>query len=173
MRQNLAILALGILTQIGLVKGARTKILETDAFITPKSLNRAGTEIGNHLLNLESVIEDDFAESNDVIVENPGEIVTTKDIDNYFNLQITTKVFIGSEQEPHDLILDTGSMVSINQLFCLKDGYDCSDDIDADCFLLHSGHGFRRITAGPVALTTTSIPRRPRLGRNWRSQMVE
>ena len=55
--------------------------------------------------------------SNDVIVDNPGQIVTTKDIDNYFNLQITTKVYIGSEQEPHDLILDTGSMVSIDQPF--------------------------------------------------------
>lgn len=41
-------------------------------------------------------------------------IITTSDIDNYFNLQITTKLYFGSQQEPHDLILDTGSMVSIN-----------------------------------------------------------
>ena len=39
-------------------------------------------------------------------------IITTSEIDNYFNLQITTKLWFGSQQEPHDLILDTGSMVS-------------------------------------------------------------
>ena len=43
-------------------------------------------------------------------------IITTSEIDNYFNLQITTKLWFGSQQEPHDLILDTGSMVSINCL---------------------------------------------------------
>ena len=41
-------------------------------------------------------------------------IITTSEIDNYFNLQITTKLWFGSQQEPHDLILDTGSMVSNN-----------------------------------------------------------
>ena len=39
-------------------------------------------------------------------------IITTSEIDNYFNLQITTKLWFGSQQEPHDLILDTGSIVS-------------------------------------------------------------
>ena len=42
-------------------------------------------------------------------------IITTSDIDNYFNLQITTKLWFGSQSEPHDLILDTGSMVSHKQ----------------------------------------------------------
>ena len=44
--------------------------------------------------------------------EHGHSIVGTKDIQNYFNLQITTKLYIGSNSEPHDLILDTGSMVS-------------------------------------------------------------
>ena len=46
----------------------------------------------------------------DTVAEN--HIVATSDIDNYFNLQITAQLYFGSEQEPHDLILDTGSMVS-------------------------------------------------------------
>ena len=66
---------------------------------------------------MEAVIDEDEIDSNEMneaIVDDPGRIVTTKDIDNYFNLQITTKVYIGSEQEAHDLILDTGSMVSLS-----------------------------------------------------------
>lgn len=49
-------------------------------------------------------------------------IITTSDIDNYFNLQITTKLYFGSQQEPHDLILDTGSMWTWVQT---KDCWSC------------------------------------------------
>ena len=52
-----------------------------------------------------------LADAQDAENHQPS-IVDTKDIDNYFNLQITTKLYIGSESSPHDLILDTGSMVS-------------------------------------------------------------
>ena len=52
-----------------------------------------------------------------VTEDDPSHIVTTSDIDNYFNLQITTQLFFGSNQEPHDLILDTGSMVRNSTLF--------------------------------------------------------
>ena len=115
MRQSWQLTSIAILASLGLTQAG--KILETDAFITPKTKNRADTQIGNHLLNLEAVIDEDEIDSNEMneaIVDDPGRIVTTKDIDNYFNLQITTKVYIGSEQEAHDLILDTGSMVSLS-----------------------------------------------------------
>ena len=79
---------------------ART-CLETDAFVTPKAENKVEPHIGNHLLNLEAVLDTENGEA-DESNENdnhahPGEIVTTKDIDNYFNLQITTKMYIGSQ----------------------------------------------------------------------------
>ena len=66
------------------------------------------------MLNLAAVIDEDEESQNATPIDDDdfGNIVTTKDIENYFNLQITTKLYIGSEQEPHDLILDTGSMVS-------------------------------------------------------------
>ena len=80
---------------------ART-CLETDAFITPKAENKVEPHIGNHLLNLEAVLDADTNEADDESGQmdnhaHPGEIVTTKDIDNYFNLQITTKMYIGSQ----------------------------------------------------------------------------
>ena len=75
--------------------------LETDAYITPKTENRSDQQFaGNVLLNLAALDEgDEHDVENKAVSEEaaPGEIITTKDIDNYFNLQITTKMYVGSE----------------------------------------------------------------------------
>ena len=63
-------------------------------------------------------------------------IITTSEIDNYFNLQITTKLWFGSQQEPHDLILDTGSMVSNNKLLL---GNVKSNHVSLSCFIVDLG----------------------------------
>ena len=63
-------------------------------------------------------------------------IITTSEIDNYFNLQITTKLWFGSQQEPHDLILDTGSMVSSN---CLHKANVKSHPISFSCCIVDLG----------------------------------
>ena len=63
-------------------------------------------------------------------------IITTSEIDNYFNLQITTKLWFGSQQEPHDLILDTGSMVSSN---CLIYVLIKSHPLFISCFIVDLG----------------------------------
>ena len=105
----------------------RGKIFESDAFVTPKRDNTAsmlndenGMEpyLRQNLLNLRQT--DDGALGHDLFstVATGGtedlstHIISTSDINNYFNLQVTTKLYFGSESEPHDLILDTGSMVS-------------------------------------------------------------
>ena len=63
-------------------------------------------------------------------------IITTSEIDNYFNLQITTKLWFGSQQEPHDLILDTGSMVSNN---CPIYANVKSNHVSLSCFIVDLG----------------------------------
>ena len=64
------------------------KCLETDAYITPRTYNKAETQIGNHMLNLAAIIDDEDESTNAAPVDDEffGNIVTTKDIDNYFNL---------------------------------------------------------------------------------------
>lgn len=73
--------------------------LETDAYITHKNERMADPHIGNYMLNLEAVVPEEGEEAG---VKKAGQdygdkIITTKDIDNYFNLQITTKLYIGSQ----------------------------------------------------------------------------
>ena len=76
-------------------------MLETDAFVSYKNGDNKTNEHpsldGTHMLNLAQLIDEE-AEGNEVPLHaDEGHIVTTKDIDNYFNLQITTKLYIGSE----------------------------------------------------------------------------
>ena len=106
------------------------KMFEANAFVTPKrdTPNQVDPYLKQNFLNLRqedsNEVESDGGLYHDIsrTFVTGGEedlethIVTTSDIDNYFNLQITTKLWFGSNSEPHDLILDTGSMVSINSL---------------------------------------------------------
>ena len=105
----------------------RGKMFETNAFVTPKrdnTQNMLSEEdemepyLKQNMLNLRQV--DDGSLGHDLFrtIKTGGEedvnthIISTSDINNYFNLQVTTELFFGSESEPHNLILDTGSMVS-------------------------------------------------------------
>ena len=101
------------------------KMFESDALVTPKrdTPNQVDPYLKQNFLNLRQE-ESDGVEfdgglngtyANDGEEDQAAHIVTTSDIDNYFNLQITTKLWFGSNSEPHDLILDTGSMVSATQ----------------------------------------------------------
>lgn len=152
----------------GVLAARSTKMIESEAFVTPKraSADSYSTPIHepylheNLLLNLrQQRNREDGGEtpSNDVhdlghdfyrrhvaggAKDASTQIITTSDIDNYFNLQITTKLWIGSEAEPHDLILDTGSMVSDSfcaQTECKSDvthSFDCAVDLGLDKGLL-------------------------------------
>ena len=119
-----------------IAEAKKGKMFEANAFVTPKRDMTANQTdepyLKQNYLNLRQQGDDGFFEQEeenlahlDIYrvkieggVEDPdSHIVTTSDIDNYFNLQITTQLFFGSNQEPHDLILDTGSMVSITTLF--------------------------------------------------------
>ena len=113
-----------------LTEAKKGKMFGANAFVTPKRENKeeADPYLKQNLLNLRQT--DEFGQQinsmslskvaenikhtlladPDTVAEN--HIVATSDIDNYFNLQITAQLYFGSEQEPHDLILDTGSMVS-------------------------------------------------------------
>ena len=81
---------------------SKKKMFEAPITLESKSPARMDNLVSNFL---------NLADAQDADNHQPS-IVDTKDIDNYFNLQITTKLYIGSESSPHDLILDTGSMVS-------------------------------------------------------------
>ncbi len=102
-------------------------MFETNAFVTPKrdTPNQVDPYLKQNFLNLRQTEEENYVESDGGLYHDIGRtyvtggeedlethIVTTSDIDNYFNLQVTTKLWFGSQSEPHDLILDTGSMVS-------------------------------------------------------------
>lgn len=98
------------------------KMFEANAYVTPKhdTPNIVDPYLKQNYLNLRQVDPEEVA--HDVTHAKKEEnvethIVRTSDIDNYFNLQITTKLYFGSNQEPHDLILDTGSMVSLEARF--------------------------------------------------------
>ena len=81
---------------------AKKKMFEAPITLESKAPSPLDNVVSNFL---------NLADAQDAENHQPS-IVDTKDIDNYFNLQITTKLYIGSESSPHDLILDTGSMVS-------------------------------------------------------------
>ena len=93
------------------------KMFEANAFVTPK---RATEERQDPYLKKKETplsFEDYGEDSHANDIEDPDtHIISTSDIDNYFNLQVTTQLYFGSEQQPHDLILDTGSAVSTNHL---------------------------------------------------------
>ena len=108
------------------------KTFEANAFVTPKRDQTNGLQaevepyLKQNMLNLRQTNnESNYTEGQELwhdihrTVATGGQedldthIITTSDIDNYFNLQITTKLWFGSQPEPHDLILDTGSMVSL------------------------------------------------------------
>ena len=95
MRSSFSLIACSVLALFKIADAG--KCLETDAYITHKTNNRAETPVGNHFLNLAALVDEDEYENGAVVEDDPGHIVTTKDIDNYFNLQITTKIYIGSE----------------------------------------------------------------------------
>lgn len=123
--QALLLAALAASTQ-----AKKGKMFETNAYVTPKrdTPNHVDPYLKQNFLNLrQSEDETDGIESDGGLYHDIGRtfvtggaedlsthIVTTSDIDNYFNLQITTKLWFGSQSEPHDLILDTGSMVSLS-----------------------------------------------------------
>lgn len=124
------------------VQAKKGKTFEANAYVTPKrdQTNAFSADMEPYLkqslLNLRQTDDSTATTENDSASEQQNEtkeeiwhdihrswvtggqedlnthIITTNDIDNYFNLQITTKLWFGSNQEPHDLILDTGSMVS-------------------------------------------------------------
>ena len=108
------------------------KTFELNATVTPKrdSPNMVDPYLKQNFLSLRQngVQEEDdvpghiLAEEAAIVAGgDEAKIVSTSDIDNYFNLQITTKLYFGSEQDPHDLILDTGSMVSLHHCKYYKD----------------------------------------------------
>ena len=98
------------------------KVYEMNATVTPKrdSPNTIDPYLKENFLSLrETEVQEDgvpgkiLGQLAEVVKGgDANKIVSTSDIDNYFNLQITTKLYFGSQQDPHDLILDTGSMVS-------------------------------------------------------------
>ena len=102
------------------------KMFETNAYLTPKrESTNSEPYLKQNLVNLRQTLDEDSIETDNSmlheivhhlplggLLDESTHIITTSDISNYFNLQITTQLFFGSQQEPHDLILDTGSMVS-------------------------------------------------------------
>ena len=98
------------------------KTFEADAYVTPKrdTPKIVDPYLKQNFLNLRQADGNEVEHVDEHHFEEGHHIVTTSDIDNYFNLQITTKLFFGSNQEPHDLILDTGSMVSASNAFLDK-----------------------------------------------------
>jgi hypothetical protein len=112
------------------VAAKKGKMFEANAFVTPKreiaNSDLPDPYLQQNLLNLRQAEMDEYLNGgigHDIIrtivtggaEDTNTHIVSTSDIDNYFNLQITTTLYFGSNQEPHQLILDTGSMVSSHQ----------------------------------------------------------
>ena len=64
-------------------------------------------------------------------------------MEDYKDVQLFSKIYVGSEKQAFDVIFDTGSAVRLIY------PHDC----------LYSGHGFKATTAIPVLLMIDSIPR--------------
>jgi hypothetical protein len=64
-------------------------------------------------------------------------------MEDYKDVQLFSKIYVGSEKQAFDVIFDTGSAV---RLFYSQDS-------------LNSGHGFKDMTAIPALLTIDSTPR--------------
>ncbi len=88
-------------------------MFETNAYLTPKreSANEPEPYLKQNLMNLRQTLDEDSIENDSSLgpelvrsyASNDGEevdpaasIINTSDISNYFNLQITTKLFFGS-----------------------------------------------------------------------------
>ena len=126
---NHALLAAALLAT-STVSAKQGKMFETNAYLTPKRETQNGViepYLKQNLMNLRQSLDADSIEEgdentmlHDIIrtvatggqIDEETKIISTSDISNYFNLQITTQLYFGSQSEPHDLILDTGSMVS-------------------------------------------------------------
>lgn len=166
------------------------KVYEMNAMVTPKrdSPNTVDPYLKENFLALRQQESNEATQEENGVVGriitdvasmvatvggDANKIVSTSDIDNYFNLQITTKLYFGSQMDPHDLILDTGSMVSAT----LHRSLDTSNAVIecANNFALYSsysGRGCRRRTAGAAVLITTSTPKRAPPGRTYQSRMA-
>lgn len=126
--------------------GSAAKKFEAPITLETRKLSDSDLNFGGvQLLNLGEWTDDE---------DQGPSILATKDIENYFNLQITTKLYIGSENAPHDLILDTGSMVS----FSIDRGM-------TNDYLYCSGPGCRPRTAGTAALIIILTQRPPQHGQ--------
>ena len=119
---SMALLGSALIASLASVTEAKARTFETNAYVTPKRQNNdeADPYLKQNMLNLRQRTNDildehlnDFdnedlnklgdamrsamaQERNDFDNEVAQHIVTTSDIDNYFNLQITTQLFFGS-----------------------------------------------------------------------------
>lgn len=76
---------------------AAKKVFEANAYVTPKTENfKNEPYLDSYALRLATSEGEDVFESENGADDPAGHIVTTSDIDNYFNLQITTKLYFGS-----------------------------------------------------------------------------
>ena len=93
------------------VEAKRGRTFEANAFVTPKRENKAAQAPAEPYLqqNLLNLRQDNDYEDDGTLMHDVGRtyttggqedlsshIITTSDIDNYFNLQITTKLYFGS-----------------------------------------------------------------------------